>query len=46
MKAKELIREAAEMKAELIERRKYLHSHAETGFALDGTLAYVRSELE
>lgn len=46
MKAKELIREAAEMKAELIERRKYLHSHAETGFALDETLAYVRSELE
>lgn len=46
MKAKELIREAAEMKAELIERRKYLHSHAETGFALEGTLAYVRSELE
>ena len=46
MKAEDLIREAEEMKEELTERRKYLHSHAETGFALENTLAYVRSELE
>ena len=40
-----LLREAAEMKAELTEKRKYLHAHAETGFALENTLAYVKSEL-
>lgn len=46
MKADELIREAAEIKTEITEKRKYLHSHAETGFALNETLPYVRSELE
>lgn len=45
MKAEQLIHEAAEMKAEITEKRKYLHSHAETGFALENTLAYVGSEL-
>lgn len=37
MKAEEMIREAADMKAELTEKRKYLHAHAETGFALQNT---------
>lgn len=46
MKAEEMIREAADMKAELTEKRKYLHAHAETGFALQNTLTYVKSELE
>lgn len=46
MRAEELIREAAEMKAEITEKRKYLHAHAETGFALDETLPYVKAELE
>lgn len=45
MKAEQLIHEAAEMKAEITEKRKYLHSHAETGFELENTLAYVKSEL-
>lgn len=40
-----LLREAAEMKEALTEKRKYLHAHAETGFALENTLAYVKSEL-
>ena len=46
MRAEELIREAAEMKAEITKKRKYLHAHAETGFALDETLPYVKAELE
>lgn len=46
MRAEELIREAVEMKAEITEKRKYLHAHAETGFALDETLPYVKAELE
>ena len=45
MKVKQLIQEASEIKAEITEKRKYLHSHAETGFALENTLAYVRAEL-
>ena len=40
-----LLCEAAEMKEALTEKRKYLHAHAETGFALENTLAYVKSEL-
>ncbi len=40
-----LLREAAEMKEELTKKRKYLHAHAETGFALENTLDYVKSEL-
>ena len=46
MKADELKREASEMKAGLIEKRKFLHTHAETGFELKNTLTYVKNELE
>lgn len=46
MKAEDLKREAAEMKADITGNREYLHAHAETGFALENTLAYVKSELE
>ena len=45
VKAEQLIHESAEMKAEITEKRKYLHSHAETGFALENTVDYVKSEL-
>ena len=46
MNAEKLKREAAEMSAELIAHRKYLHAHAETGFELKNTLSYVKKELE
>lgn len=46
MEAKELLREAAQMKAEITEKREYLHAHAETGFELENTLPYVKGELE
>ena len=46
MTAEELLREAAQIKAEITEKRKYLHAHAEVGFELDNTLAYVKGELE
>lgn len=46
MKAEELMREAADMKQDINAWREYLHAHAETGFALTETLAYVKSELE
>lgn len=46
MNAAQLKREASEMKADLIDKRQYLHAHAETGFALDNTVAYVKTALE
>lgn len=46
MQAEQLKKEGAEIKADLIAKRKYLHAHAETGFALEHTLAFVKSELE
>lgn len=46
MNAEELKKEAREWKDKIIQQRKYLHAHAETGFALDNTLAYVKAELE
>lgn len=46
MNAQKLRKEAEEIKAEIVAHRRYLHAHAETGFALKETLAYVQSELE
>lgn len=46
MNTEKLKNEAAALKSEIISHRKYLHAHAETGFALSDTLAYVKSELE
>lgn len=45
MTAETVRREAARMKEELKEKREYLHSHAETGFDLKDTLAYVTEQL-
>ena len=46
MRAEELRREAAEIKANILGKRTYLHAHAETGFALEHTLAYVKTGLK
>lgn len=43
----ELLQEEAEkLQEELVSNRRYLHSHAETGFDLKETLAFVKKELE
>lgn len=36
---------ALELKDELIENRRYLHSHAEAGLMLPNTVAYVKKKL-
>ncbi|MBO4938338.1 MAG: amidohydrolase [Oscillospiraceae bacterium] len=41
-----ILTEALEMKAFLINHRRWLHGHAETGFDLNETKAYVRRVLE
>ncbi|MDD6035888.1 MAG: M20 family metallopeptidase [Lachnospiraceae bacterium] len=41
----EILQAAEQEKEQLIAWRRYLHSHAETGFDLPGTLAYVKGEL-
>ena len=46
MTAENLLKEAENIKTSIIEHRRYLHSHAETGFALKDTVTYVKSELE
>ena len=45
MTAEELLQEAAEYKENLISARRYLHTHAETGFDLTDTFAFVKKEL-
>lgn len=45
MTPQEICQEADALKAVLTANRRYLHSHAETGFALNDTLAFVKSEL-
>ncbi len=42
---KELLKEAKELRQELIEKRRYLHMNAEVGFNLTKTLEFVKSEL-
>ena len=37
---------ALELKDELIENRRYLHSHAEAGLTLPHTVAYVEKNTE
>jgi hippurate hydrolase len=46
MTADTLKREAAALQDTLVQTRRYLHSHAETGFDLPETYAYVKSQLE
>lgn len=41
----QLLKEASELQEKLILDRRYLHSHAETGFDLKDTLAFVKKEL-
>ena len=42
----ELVKKAKTMQAELIKHRRYLHQHAECGFALTKTTAYIKEQLE
>lgn len=42
----DLWKEACALEGELIRHRRYLHSHAETGFDLKETCTYVQKELE
>lgn len=41
----EILQEAKSMAQELIEKRRYLHENAETGFNLEKTLKFVETEL-
>lgn len=45
MKAEQLLYQAKDYKERLIANRRYLHTHAETGFDLTDTLAFVKKEL-
>lgn len=45
MTSKQLLEEAIQLKETLILDRRYLHSHAETGFDLKNTCAYVKAAL-
>ncbi len=45
MDAKQLLNESEKYKEQLINNRRYLHEHAETGFDLTETIAYVKAEL-
>lgn len=45
MNGEELLEEAKKFKGELIEKRRYLHKNAETGFNLPKTLEFVEQEL-
>ena len=46
MTPKQLLEEAKELQDTIIENRRYLHAHAETGFELTETLAFVKKQLE
>lgn len=45
MGTKQLLEEAARIKETLVLNRRYLHTHAGTGFDLKDTLAFVKKEL-
>lgn len=45
MTPKQLLEEARELQESLIASRRYLHTHAEVGFDLKDTLAFVKQEL-
>lgn len=46
MRSEELKIEAQQLENKIIENRRYLHTHPETGFDLKDTKAYVKKELE
>ena len=41
-----LIEESKLLQNEIVSHRRWLHAHAETGFALTETKAYVKNALE
>ena len=45
MNHKQLLEEAMNYESQLVANRRHLHAHAETGFDLSETLAFVKSEL-
>ena len=45
MTPKQLLEEADALRESLIASRRYLHTHAETGFDLTDTLAYVKKNM-
>ena len=45
VQAQQIRKEASEIKEKIIENRRFLHAHAETGFALEQTVDYVKNEL-
>ena len=45
MEATKMLQEAKELQDTIVDHRRYLHTHAETGFNLGQTLAYVRENL-
>lgn len=45
MKSKEILQEANNQSEKIIANRRYLHTHAETGFDLTETISYVKNEL-
>lgn len=46
MKPEELMQKAGQLGPALLEERRYLHRNAETGFDLEKTVAFVKSELQ
>ena len=46
MNGEQLLKEAEGFRDRIVENRRYLHRHAEVGFELTNTLAYVKKELE
>lgn len=45
MQTEQFLNEAKDFQEWLVKNRRYLHSHAETGFHLSNTLAFVKQEL-
>lgn len=41
----DILKRAQELKDEIVCNRRYFHTHPEVGFALDGTVAYVKERL-
>jgi hippurate hydrolase len=46
MNSEELLTQASHLQEKLVSDRRYLHAHAETGFALTHTLSFVENELK
>ena len=46
MNSEQLLQEAESLKETIISDRRFLHTHAETGFDLTETKAYVKKKLE